>query len=172
MDPKTSMEDTTLRPQGSSMQVKPNVLKHFPKEENRNMKKTISLVLISVVVVIAGAVTGYFLSGTSAKESSNQTSMTKDGVVPGSEKSDTEAGIADESVFSDEAEGTLVEGGINGEGTHYLDRDLGPDKYVYLTSTVIDLQSFVGKNVHVWGQTMSAEQAGWLMDVGKLKVVE
>jgi hypothetical protein len=49
---------------------------------------------------------------------------------------------------------------------------LGEDKYVYLTSTVIDLQSFVGKKVKVWGETLSGLHAGWLMDVGKIKVVK
>jgi len=34
------------------------------------------------------------------------------------------------------------------------------------------LQSFVGKKVMVWGQTIAAQQAGWLMDVGKIKVTE
>jgi hypothetical protein len=41
-----------------------------------------------------------------------------------------------------------------------------------LTSTVIDLASFEGKKVKVWGQSLSGRKAGWLMDVGKVKVVE
>lgn len=80
--------------------------------------------------------------------------------------------VADEAVFSDTAKGLLVEGGIKGEGTHHLDRDLGEQKYVYLTSSVIDLQSFVGKKVQVWGETLAAQNAGWLMDVGRVKVIE
>jgi hypothetical protein len=66
----------------------------------------------------------------------------------------------------------LEEGGIDGEGTHHLVRDGGPSKSVYLTSTVIDLDSFAGKKVKVWGETISARKAGWLMDVGKIKIIE
>jgi len=84
-----------------------------------------------------------------------------------------EAGIEDSVAFPDSAEGILVEGGVDGEGTHHLDRsDLGPGKDVYLTSTVIDLQSFVGKKVQIWGQTIAGHEAAWLMDVGRIKVIE
>jgi hypothetical protein len=90
----------------------------------------------------------------------------------GVEVSETEAGLTDNGNFSDTAEGILVEGGIEGEGTYHLDRGTGPTKYVYLTSSVFDLQSFVGKKVQVWGETISGLHAGWLMDVGKLKVID
>ncbi len=51
-------------------------------------------------------------------------------------------------------------------------REGGEDQYVYLTSTVIDLESFAGKKVQIWGETTSAQKAGWLMDVGKVKVLD
>jgi hypothetical protein len=31
---------------------------------------------------------------------------------------------------------------------------------------------YIGKKVKVWGQTFSSEQAGWLMDVGRLELLE
>jgi hypothetical protein len=34
------------------------------------------------------------------------------------------------------------------------------------------LDSFVGKKVEVSGQTLAAEHAGWLMDVGRIKVIQ
>jgi len=37
---------------------------------------------------------------------------------------------------------------------------------------VIDLESFTGKKVKVWGETISAQKAGWLMDVGKIQVIK
>jgi hypothetical protein len=49
---------------------------------------------------------------------------------------------------------------------------MGEHKYVYLTSSVVDLQSFVGKKVQVWGETLAGQSAGWLMDVGKVKVID
>ena len=34
------------------------------------------------------------------------------------------------------------------------------------------VESFSGKKVMVWGETISAQKAGWLMDVGKIKVLD
>jgi len=81
-------------------------------------------------------------------------------------------GADDKSQFPDEAEGVLVEGGIDGEGTHHLERPGGPSQNVYVTSSNVDLQKFVGKTVKVDGKTFAAEKAGWLMDVGQLEVLK
>lgn len=81
-------------------------------------------------------------------------------------------GADDKSQFPDEAEGTLVEGGVDGEGTHHLERPGGVSQNVYLTSSNVDLQKFVGKSVKVDGKTFAAEKVGWLMDVGQLEVLE
>jgi hypothetical protein len=145
--------------------IKPQVLKKFPKNIS---KKTLSYVLVSFLVVLLGAGTGWLLSGAAKSGSKSPTSAG----APGAETGAKEAGIADESTFRDTAEGVLEDGGVDGEGTHHLVREGGPSKYVYLTSTVIDLEAFVGKTVQVWGETISAQTAGWLMDVGKIKVLE
>lgn len=137
-----------------------NIVKKFPKV---NLKKIWPYVLGSVLVVIAGVGTGWLISGRGGAKS---------GVVPGAKVSQNEAGIADEKSFPDSADGTLEAGGISGEGTHHLVRSGGVSQTVYLTSTVVDLQAFVGKKVEVWGQTISGRKAGWLMDVGKIKVIE
>lgn len=142
-----------------------NVLKQFAPSSPKNMKM---FVIVGVLVVALGVGGGFLLSG---KGSVIGTS-TSNQVVPGSKKTANEAGIADEKTFKDTATGTLKAGGVSGEGTHHLERDGGSSQNVYLTSTVIDLESFVGKKVQVWGQTISGKNAGWLMDVGKVKVVE
>ncbi len=69
-------------------------------------------------------------------------------------------------IFKDKAEGILKEGGIEGEGTFHLERPGGLSQNVYLTSSTVDLSKFIGKQVTVWGQTMQARTAGWLIDVG------
>ena len=74
--------------------------------------------------------------------------------------------------MSKETVEVMVEGGKDGEGTHHLDRGLGTEKDVYLTSTVINLDDFVGKKVQIWGETISAQKAGWFMDVVKIKTIE
>jgi len=70
------------------------------------------------------------------------------------------------------ATGVLKEGGVDGEGTHHLEREGGVSQNVYLTSSVLNLQQFVERKVQIWGETFTAQKAGWLMDVGKLKVLD
>lgn len=148
-----------------TQRLKPQVLKKIPPATS---KKTGVYVLISFLVVLLGVGTGWVLSGSKGSGSASPTS----GAAPGAESGAKEAGIADESTFRDTAEGVLETGGVDGEGTHHLVREGGLSKYVYLTSTVIDLEAFAGKTVQVWGETISAQTAGWLMDVGKIKVLE
>lgn len=81
-------------------------------------------------------------------------------------------GKSDDLIFSDEAEGVLAEGGLDGEGSHHLVRTNGSTNKVYLTSSVLDLSDFVGFKIRVWGETFAAQKAGWLMDVGKIRVLE
>ena len=151
----------------AQVQEKPPVLKSFPKP--KTIKETLFIVLGSLLVVVMGIATGWLLSRKAVgKEAVNGVSK----VAPGAQKGAQEAGLSDEATFRDSAEGALLEGGIEGEGTHHLDRGLGEDKFVYLTSTVIDLQGFVDRKVKVWGETIKGKKAGWLMDVGKIKVVE
>lgn len=84
----------------------------------------------------------------------------------------TEEGVKDASTFKDTATGKVAEndGKITNEGTHILVRD-GPSQNVYMTSSVVDLSKYVGKTVQVWGETFKGQKAGWLMDVGRIKVV-
>ncbi|MBU2592847.1 hypothetical protein KKD61_05355 [Patescibacteria group bacterium] len=80
-------------------------------------------------------------------------------------------GIEDGS-FKDSAVGVIGSGGVNGEGTHRLNREGGESQTAYLTSSVLDLDSFVGHKVEVWGETFASQKAGWLLDVGRIKVLE
>ena len=145
--------------------IKPIVKPVFKKDT----KKKILLIGGITLLVLAGVLTGWFLSG---KKTSSGSPTEGSVVAPGAESGAQEAGLADESTFRDSAEGLLETGGISGEGTHHLVREGGVSQTVYLTSTVIDLESFVGQNVKVWGETISARKAGWLMDVGKIRIIE
>jgi hypothetical protein len=139
---------------------KPTFIKNVSKTPK---KDNLTMIIVAILVVLAGVGTGWFLSGSTKGKTQE--------VAPGAKQTATEAGSEDEETFRDMAEGLLEEGGINGEGTHHLKRDGDTGQFVYLTSTVIDLQSFVGKKVKVWGETVTGKKAGWLMDVGKLKVI-
>lgn len=74
--------------------------------------------------------------------------------------------------FKDIAIGLVSKGGQNGEGTHTLERDGGKTQWAALTSSTLDLDLFVGKKVQIYGQTYSSTKAGWLLDVGTIKVLE
>ncbi len=160
MQPNTSTAQQQVPTRGQQ------ILRKFSGPQRKN---TFVPLLFIVFVVLAGVGTGWFLSGGALAK---KTGIPQGQGAPGAKEGANEAGIADESTFSDMAEGTLEKGGIEGDGTHTLVRNGGPSKYVALTSTVIDLDSFAGKKVQVWGQTLTAQKAPWLMDVGKIKIVQ
>ena len=139
------------------------IVKKFDK--TTSVKKNFILGLVSLIVVVSGIGTGYLLSdagkGTAEIGTTGEIKVNKN-----------EAGISDESKFSTTTDGVLEEGGIGGEGTHHIVRGVGPSQYAYLTSSMVDMDPFIGKKVKVWGETMSGKKAGWLIDVGKIKVIE
>ena len=82
-----------------------------------------------------------------------------------------EIGSNDSRSGRDNAIGLLVKIDNSLRGTHKLIR--GADALaVYLTSSVIDLRSFEERGVEVWGETIGQKEAGWFMDVVKLKVIK
>ena len=142
-----------------------HMLKSFPRIIGS--KSTLTLILGSVAVVLVGVATGWFFSGVSLGQSEKTGVELSEG-----EKEPGELGTITNGDKLNEAEGVLKVGGIKGEGNYNLERPGGASQTVYLTSTTIDLQPMVDKKVHVWGETLSAVNAPWLMDVVKVKVVE
>jgi len=134
------------------------------------MSSTKPPIILFVILLVLGIGTGYLVS--QAKGSSTVKTVGEGGKVQTStlEKGKI-IGLEDEKTFKDSAEGTLREGGIEGEGAYHLERPGGESQNVYLTSSTIDLSTFVGKKVKVWGETNSAQSAGWLMDVGRLQLL-
>lgn len=128
---------------------------------------TRKVILIIVAIVFAGGLSGFLLSRNSAR-SGTSTSSDKKTAGQGAKFA---VGSSDTKTFPDSAEGNLEANGVHGEGTHRLIRPGGESQTVYLTSSVLDLNQFVGKKVRVWGQTYAAKKAGWLMDVGKVEVL-
>lgn len=131
--------------------------------------KNLALVLGVVAIVSLGVFSGWLLSNTGSSTGEDLQSQVGEGQKP---QKGEEFGVQDKTTFSDHAIGEVAEGGINGEGTHHLLREGGPSQTVFLFSSVLDLNDFIGRKVEVWGETFSAEKAGWLMDVGKLKVLD
>lgn len=141
------------------------VMQSFDSEKAKVSGATVFFVLVLVLALGLGV--GYGAALISAKTGTS--------VIPaalhtaGAEKGKS-FGDGDPSVFKDTAEGTLQNGGIDGEGQYHLVRPGGDSQNVYMTSSSVDLAQFVGKKIKVWGQTQDAQKAGWLMDVGKVEL--
>lgn len=141
------------------------------------MTKKISLPVViagCLIVLVAGSATGYGAYQLTAQSGSTDVESIEniEQVAGSSVKNGDVFGSANADTFKDSAEGILQAGGINGEGSHQLLREGGESQTVYLTSSVTDLDKLVDMKVKVWGETFKAQQAGWLMDVGRVQVQE
>lgn len=139
------------------------------KQKMNTSKKT--LLIIFVMVVFLGIGSGYFASRVTGGGSITSRTSTGGGSGQTLKKGDI-FGSTDSKTFKDSVEGELKAGGVDGEGAFHLERSGGESQNVYMTSSVIDLEPFVGKKVKVWGETHAAEKAGWLMDVGRLQLLD
>jgi len=145
-----------------SSEVSERVL-HDIDEQSGMVKKTNTVIFLAYgLLILLGVATGYILSGKGARPLVN----VSQGLTGAGGK---QAGSADVSTFKDSAIGVIQKGGLDGEGTHQLIREGGPSQTAYLVSSVIDLDQYVGKKVKVWGQTLAAKKAAWLLDVGKIE---
>lgn len=141
----------------------------IPFAERPKIVKRILPIALIILAIGLGIFTGFYFSG--RKETAVLSGGR--GVVPQSQiVKGSEFGSNDLSKFKDTAIGVLEAGGVDGEGTHKLLREGGPSQTVYLTSSVLDLDQFVGKKIQIWGETFQAQKAGWLMDIGRIKVLE
>jgi len=141
-----------------------DVLHDFEKKQSLI---SANLIIVLLVVVILGGASGFLLS---RNKKLNATSISR--VAGGGAAKGTTVGSTDTKTFKDTAEGILKEGGIEGEGQYHLVRPGGDSQNVYMTSSTIDLSSYLEQKVKVWGETQKAQKAGWLMDVGRLEVLE
>jgi len=162
MDKKGSVQAST--PQTPQPQQAAGPIRPF-KQPSEAFFTTSVLIFMGIAIVL-GVVTGFLLThGKKADIAGGkvETSQVKKGLTVGSD---------DTKTFKDKAEGVLKKGGIENEGQFHLERPGGASQNVYMTSSIVDLSSFVDKKVLVWGQTFDAKKAGWLMDVGRLEVLE
>ncbi len=135
--------------------------------------------VLAVIVIVLGIGSGYAGAAFTTPVITQQTMNTGDEQSQGGEqaaavqvKVGQVVGAKDASSFKDSAEGVLLPGGIGSEGSHHIARPGGQSQNVYLTSSVMDLKLFENARVKVSGETFKAQKAGWLMDVGRLEVLE
>lgn len=139
------------------------VMHSFKENKNSSPMRAIG---VFVILMILGVITGYLLSNNSSSAGGKAPILQIGGPAKGKI-----IGSDDTKTFKDTAEGTLKEGGVEGEGQFHLERPGGESQNVYMTSSTVDLAQFVSKKIKVWGQTQTAQTAGWLMDVGRVEVL-
>lgn len=143
----------------------------FHSLSNNKSGSGILLFVLALGVVVVGVVVGHLLATmpTAGGQTANQQAVvaTKDNIKVG-----TIYGSNDTTTFKDTAEGVDTAGGIDNEGQYHLVRPGGDSQNVYMTSSVVDLSLFLNRKIKVWGQTQKAQSAGWLMDVGRVEVLQ
>lgn len=139
------------------------------------MKKQWLTISILSILAIAIGLSGSYFYKSKAKNVVNQEGATGELTATvaetGNIKNGDVFGSTDASAFKDSAQGYLEIGGLNEEGSHKLLRTGGNSQTVYLTSSVTDLDKFNGMEVKVWGETQAGNKVGWLMDVGRVEIV-
>jgi len=140
---------------------------------NNNKPLSIGLIIIiSIFAITSGFWGSRFLSANKIPDTSKaliinpETIKTKDQV----EVDKLYGNLG--KIFKDSATGELEKGSINGEGTHILNRPGGLSQRASLTSSVVDLDLFVGRKVEIKGETNASNKTSWLLDVGTIKVLE
>lgn len=129
-------------------------------------RKTLLIIVVAMLAVGALAGLGFSqMSGTTTLIAGLQT-------TPEMINTATEVGLTDTKTFGDSAQGKLEKGGLGGEGTHKLIRAGGSSQTVYLISSIVDLDKYIDQSIEVFGQTLKAQKAPWLMDVGRVKLVQ
>lgn len=158
--------------QALKMEQMPNLstpagpLREVPKRSG--LSKFLPVIII-IIVVAAGIASGLVLS--SRNKFAKQRGEEAKAAI---EEEDLSGGQKESfsQTFRDQAEGTVEKNDQldkYAQGTHKLMRPGGEDQTAYLTSSVLDLDQYVGKKVIVYGETFGSSQVGWLMDVGKVE---
>ncbi len=121
-----------------------------------------------VLIAFVGVGTGFVLAKFSVKTGAKISLLPKSSsAIKGKTY-----GSKDTETFKDTTEGVLKEGGVEGEGQYHLVRPGGDSQNVYLTSSLVDLSQFMDRKIKVWGETQKAQKAGWLMDAGRVEVID
>lgn len=125
-------------------------------------------IIIVVAIVAAGVFSGLVLSSRNKSATQSASAIQEEELAPEQKESFAQT-------FRDEAEG-IIENNDEldkyAQGTHKLIRPGGEDQTAFLTSSVLDLDQYVGKKVKVFGETFGSQQVGWLMDVGKVEQIQ
>ncbi|MBP9813670.1 hypothetical protein KBC80_00620 [Candidatus Woesebacteria bacterium] len=139
-----------------------NAMDRMPIEPD--MKKSRFIIMfVYTLLLLLGVSTGYLLV--------SKTSLGNAATAGTSINTPKVVGVKD-AIFKDCATGVIEKEGMDGEGTHKLIREGGPSQTAYLLSSVVDMDQYVNLKVKVCGQTVAAKNVSWLMDIGRLELLE
>ena len=130
----------------------------------------LAFIIVPIISIILGVGTGFVLAQATPTKTSSSLSETKENSVA---EHTEQVQQKDAASFRDKAEGVIEnndasDGENFASGTHKLIRG-DESQTAYLTSSVLDLNEYVGQKVTVYGETFSSSQVGWLMDVGRVE---
>ncbi|MBI2012819.1 hypothetical protein HYW39_00575 [Candidatus Curtissbacteria bacterium] len=157
-------QDSSKSQQGPSAQPQSTFLRSVPKRES--FSKILPFIIV-IVIVGLGIFSGLVLS--SRNKAAGETPSIDEKALSQEQKESFS------QTFRDEAEGVVERNDTldkYAQGTHKLIRPGGENQTAYLTSSVLDLEQYVGKKVKVFGETFGSSQVGWLMDVGKVETID
>ncbi len=124
------------------------------------------------LAVVLGISSGWILARWHLSKPGRQEGKIIQSATKGNVKTGQIYGLNDKA-FKDQAVGVLAKNNdANTEGTYKLLREGGPSQTVYLMSSALDLDNFVGRKIQIWGETFSSRKVAWLMDVGRVKVLK
>lgn len=167
--PANPAESTQNNPQSTpAVPSQPPIVAKIPSQSPGSKIKKLLPIIIVVIVVSLGIVSGLLLSSKSKSSQSSGEGALSEENLSGEQKQSFN------QTFRDQAEGVIERNDDldkYAQGTHKLIRPGGEDQTAYLTSSVLDLDEFNGKKIKVFGETFGSSQVGWLMDVGKVEVI-
>ena len=141
-----------------------------PMEPKKTGKLPVKIVpfLLLIVLIGAGIFTGLMFSSLNKSKANQKNAISEEELTPEIKENLSQT-------FKDEAEGTVEKNDDfdkYAQGPWKLIRAGGESQTAYLTSSVMDLDEFIGKKVKVYGETFGSDQVSWLMEVGKVEVIE
>lgn len=164
------MADKKVEPKKEEKPEEEGLLHALKAPEGKLFTRKLTIVLVAALVLGVGS--GFAASQLKPKAQKTGTVALDGSTSGGTIKKGATYGSDNTSAFKDTAEGVLKEGGMDGEGSHHLVRPGGDSQNVYLTSSIVDLSLFIDRKIKVWGETFKAQKAGWLMDVGRVEVLQ
>lgn len=145
-------------------------LRSVPPKNSMDLIKKFAPILLIAAIVALGVYSGLILHSLNKSKAANSANTADNqGTLP-QKVQESQA-----QTFKDQAEGVIEKNDKMdkyAQGTHKLIRPGGDSQTAFLTSSVLDLDSFVGKKVKVFGETFGSSQVGWLMDVGKVEEIK